>query len=95
MLDEKEVEHIAKLARLGLNSKEKGRFQKELSSILEFVEQLNKVETFDTEPMSQVVGLKNISRQDQKKDKSKDQMQKLLDLAPERSQDFYKVKQIL
>jgi aspartyl-tRNA(Asn)/glutamyl-tRNA(Gln) amidotransferase subunit C len=95
MLEKEQVEKIAKLARLGLEEKEKSKMQKDLSSILGFVEQLNKVETFDIEPMSHSVGLKNAMRPDLSQKRDKSQTEKFLALAPERQKDFYKVKQIL
>lgn len=56
-LTKKEVEHVAKLARLGLSSDEKKKFEKELSDILDFVEKLNEVKTDKVEPTAQVTGL--------------------------------------
>ncbi|MDP2664107.1 MAG: Asp-tRNA(Asn)/Glu-tRNA(Gln) amidotransferase subunit GatC, partial [bacterium] len=44
MISKEEVKHIAKLARLGLSDKEIGKFQKDLSSILDYVEKLKKVD---------------------------------------------------
>jgi len=41
-----DIKHIAKLARLGLTGKERKKFQKELSAILDFVEKLNEVRRF-------------------------------------------------
>jgi len=40
MISKEEVKHIAKLARLGLTEKEVGKYQKELSSILDYIEKL-------------------------------------------------------
>jgi len=40
MITKEEVKHIAKLARLGLTEKEIGKYQKELSSILDYIEKL-------------------------------------------------------
>ena len=82
-LDEKQVENIAKLARLGLTDKEKKKFQKELSSILDFVEKLNKAETKGIEPMAQATGLNNVLREDKKRQKTKEETDKLVNLFPE------------
>ena len=51
----KEVEYVAKLANLAITEKEKNTFIGQLNSILEYVEQLNTVETSQVEPMAQVV----------------------------------------
>jgi len=64
MLSDKEVQHIAKLARLGLKEGEVSKFAKQLSEILEYTEQLNEVDTENIEPTSQVTGLENVSRED-------------------------------
>lgn len=45
-----EVEHIALLARLELTDEEKQRYQQQLSHILEYVAQLQKLDTSHTEP---------------------------------------------
>jgi len=55
-----EVEHIAKLSRLELTPEEKEKFANQLSGVLEYVSQLNEVETADIDPTAQVTGLKNI-----------------------------------
>ena len=60
----KEVEHIAKLARLGLAGGEKGVLKKELSSILNYVSKLQEVDVKKIEPTSQVTGLVNTMRED-------------------------------
>lgn len=59
-----DVTHVAKLANLPLSDEEKKKFEKQLSSILEYVEQLDKVDTKNVEPTSQVTGLENVTRED-------------------------------
>lgn len=63
-LSEKEVEHVAKLANLTLNSSDLKKFQKQLSEILNYVEILKEVDIKDVEPTSQVTSLENITRID-------------------------------
>ena len=65
MLTKDEVKHIAKLARLGLMEKEILKFQKELSSILGYIEKLKEVDISGVEPTSHSVLLENIMRQDE------------------------------
>jgi aspartyl-tRNA(Asn)/glutamyl-tRNA(Gln) amidotransferase subunit C len=90
-----DVNHIAKLARLGLTEKEKRKFKKELSAILEFVDKLNEIKAEKVEPTAQVTGLENVSREDKGRAKSKQEREKLLDLAPETKDGYVKVKAIL
>lgn len=59
-----EVKHIADLARLPLTEKEILKFQKQLSAILDHIDLLNKLDTSQTPPTSQVTGLANITRKD-------------------------------
>lgn len=63
-LDQQTIEHIAKLSRLKLKDKEKELYSSQLSSVLSYVEQLQKVDTENVEPLSNVTGLKNIYRED-------------------------------
>ena len=90
-----DVDHIAKLARLGLDEKEKKKFAQELSSILNFVEKLNEVDTDQVEPMAHVTGLKNIKREDVEKEKDKEDTDRLVELAPEEEKRQVKVKAVL
>jgi aspartyl-tRNA(Asn)/glutamyl-tRNA(Gln) amidotransferase subunit C len=64
MLTKQEVQHIAQLARLKLTSAEEEKYSKELSSILDYVSQLQKVDTKKVEPTSQVTGLVNMTQAD-------------------------------
>ena len=60
-----DVSHVAKLANLKLTPEEKEKFERQLSSILDYIEQLNKVDTKGVEPTSQVTGLENVTRRDE------------------------------
>jgi len=50
MINKKEVNHIAKLARLGISEKEEKKFQKDLSSILDYFNCLQEVDVSGKEP---------------------------------------------
>ncbi len=94
-ITKKQVEHVAKLARLGLTEKEKKKFTEELSAILEFVDKLNKAKTDKVEIAAQITGLENVGRQDKGRRKIKKETDKLLDLAPEVKNRHIRVKAIL
>lgn len=94
MISEDQVKHIAKLARLGLTDKEKEKFQKELSAILDFVEKLEEIDTSKVEPMTGGTSLVNVIRKDEIKPKIKDQRVKILKNVPKRERDFIKVKAV-
>lgn len=65
MISKKEVEHIALLSRLSLTEEEKERYRKELSSILDYVNKLNEINTDDIIPTAHVMDLKNVFREDE------------------------------
>ena len=58
------VTHIAKLASLPLKAEDVQKFEKQLSEVLTYVEQLQKVDTSNIVPTSQVTGLENVVRED-------------------------------
>jgi aspartyl-tRNA(Asn)/glutamyl-tRNA(Gln) amidotransferase subunit C len=59
-----EVEHIAQLARLGLSDAEKEIFREQLSSILDYAQMLNQLDTTDIEPTTSALPLDNVMRAD-------------------------------
>lgn len=65
-LTEEQVKHVAKLAKLTLSSGEIKKFQKQLSAILDYISQLKEVDTRKVEPTSQITGLENIFKKDNK-----------------------------
>src|SRR3989338_5929909 len=98
MLTEKEVEHIAQLARIKLTEKEKDKFKKELSSILDFVKKLSELDTEKVEPLYQTTGIVNALRLDgYRKDfeTTEDLNEKLIGQAPHSENRFIKVKSVL
>ena len=63
-VSKKDVEHVAKLARLGLSEQEKELFTKQLSQILDFADSLKKINTKDVAPTSHAIPMKNVLRED-------------------------------
>ena len=59
-----DVLHIAKLANLPLKKEEIEKYEKQLSSILEYIEKLQKVNTDNVKETSQVTNLENVTRDD-------------------------------
>jgi len=60
-----QVEHVADLAQLALTDEEKERFSEQLSSILEYAERLQALDTGDIPPTASVLPLKNVMREDE------------------------------
>jgi len=94
-LDSKQIDHLAKLARLALSQKEKELYAGQLAAVLEYFKKLQALDTVGLEPMSQVIELKNIFRVDEIKDCSPDTQKKILENAPGRTGQHLKVQKIL
>ena len=58
------VKRIAKLARIKLSDKEVEKFSGQLSSVFEYMEILEEVDTEGVEETSQVTGLENVMEED-------------------------------
>lgn len=97
MISKEEVKHIAKLARLGLTKEEIEKYQKELSSILDYIGKLKEIdaEISGLSPVSHPCEFENITRQDKEGEKCKKKGAKLLDLAPQTKNGYLKVKSVL
>ena len=87
------VQHIAKLARLKLTEEEAVSHQKDLNSILEYVETLRKLNTESVQPMSHVLPVTNVWRED-KPGKSV-RNESILANAPTKERDYFKVPRII
>lgn len=97
-MDSKTIQHIARLARIRLTEREEDKFKEELSSVLDYIDQLNKVDTENVEPLYQTTGLINSVRKDEyRKDFEMDENinQRLIGQAPQRESRFIKVKSVL
>jgi aspartyl-tRNA(Asn)/glutamyl-tRNA(Gln) amidotransferase subunit C len=92
-LSRQQVESIANLSRLGLTEKEVEKFTTELSSILDYVEQLNELGVISAEPVAQITGLKNVASDDEIYESTYPQGE-LLKNAPEVQDGFIKVKPV-
>lgn len=53
-IDEATVRHVARLARIKVSAEETASLKRELTSILEWVEQLGEVDTSAVEPMTRM-----------------------------------------
>lgn len=94
-LSKEEVQHIAKLARLGLSEDELEKYGSQLSDILNYVNQLKEVDVKKTAPTAQVTGLNNVSRADKIKDWDQREVKEALADAPEKEAGFIKVKRVI
>ena len=84
---------MAKLARLKLADAEAESYQKELNAVLEHFETLQELDTESVEPMSHVLELKNVWREDKPNQTKK--TDSLLANAPTEESGYFKVPKIL
>jgi aspartyl-tRNA(Asn)/glutamyl-tRNA(Gln) amidotransferase subunit C len=61
----KDVEYVAALAKLSFTEEEKQKLTAQLNEILQYMEQLNKLDTENVEPLSHVIELTNVFRPDE------------------------------
>jgi aspartyl-tRNA(Asn)/glutamyl-tRNA(Gln) amidotransferase subunit C len=64
-LSREEVEHVAQLAHIGLSPKEIDEFAVELSSVIEHVNRLQRLDTSGVSPTAHVIPTENVMRDDQ------------------------------
>jgi aspartyl-tRNA(Asn)/glutamyl-tRNA(Gln) amidotransferase subunit C len=94
MISKEETEHIAKLARLGLDEDEIKKYQKDLSSILDYIEKLKEVDVEGIKPFTHSDALANVTRKDVKNKRTREQIDKLIKLMPESKDGYLKVKSV-
>ena len=92
MITIKDVEHVAKLARLELTEEEKELYTKQLGDVLKYVDQMNEVDTTNIKPMTQVIDFCNVMRED--KVVQEISKEALMANAPEEENGFFKVPKI-
>ena len=95
MLSDKELDHIAKLARLEIRPEEREKLKKDLSAILDYIDQLNQADTSSVEPLYQTTGLLNSTRKDEQHEPYTKIEELLIGQAPTRKDRFVKVKSVL
>ena len=92
-INKTEIEHIAMLARLSLSEEEKDLFGSQLGSILDYMEQLNGLDTEGIEPTSHVLSIQNVMREDIP-GASLPRTEALMN-APSRTEQFFRVPKII
>jgi len=93
MISRKDVQHIARLARIELTPDEEQKFEKELSAILEFVAKLNEVDTSRVEPLTGGTELTNVMRED-KPGTPYPKPDSLIDAAPRKRDGYVEVEAV-
>ncbi|MFQ5841149.1 MAG: Asp-tRNA(Asn)/Glu-tRNA(Gln) amidotransferase subunit GatC [Thermodesulfobacteriota bacterium] len=89
----RDVEYVAKLARLDLSDEEKDEFAVQLNDILTYMDKLNELDTKEVEPTSHVIPVMNVFRSDEVLESLP--RESSLGSAPEAEKGFYKVPKII
>ena len=92
-IDKDTVKHIAKLARISLDEKKINSLSKDLSSIIEFIEKLNDLNTEKIVPLTSIINASLQSRKDEiLEGKIRDQ---ILKNSPEKNEEFFVVPKVI
>ena len=92
-IDKNTVKHISKLARISLDEKKVDSLSKDLTSIMKFIEKLNKLNTDKIDPLTSIINASLQSRKDEVKDgKMRDQ---ILKNSPDKNEEFFVVPKVI
>lgn len=88
-----DVKHVAELAHLQFSEDELKKFTHQLNDILAYIQKLNELDTTNIEPLSHVIELSNVFRDDVVKPSYP--REEILQNAPERTEKFFKVPKVI
>ncbi len=92
-ITQEEVKKVAHLARLELNENEINNHAEQLEKILDYIRQLEKIDTNDIPCTTRAIEVMNVFRKDEKK--NSDCSDELLELGPAREDEYFKVPKII
>ena len=92
-MDLKTIKHIAKLSRISLEDEKAKKLATDLSSIFEFIEKLNELNTNDVEPLTSIAETTLKFRKDEVK--SENIREKILKNSPSNNKDFFVVPKVV
>ena len=92
-ITKEEVNKVAHLARLELNENEINNHAGQLEKILDYIKQLEKIDTDDVPCTTRAIEVTNVFRKDEKK--KSDCTEELLELGPAREDKYFKVPKIM
>ena len=92
-ITKEEVKKVAHLARLELNENEINNHAQQLEKILDYIKQLEKIDTDDVPCTTRAIEVINVFRKDERK--NSDCNEQLLELGPSREGKYFKVPKII
>ena len=90
-----DVRKVAKLCRLEIPDDDIEKYSNQLEGILEYIAQLERIDTLNVPPTTRAVEVVNVFREDNIVSSSSDVRDKILDQAPQREGEFFRVPKIL
>ena len=92
-IDKETIKHISKLARISLDDKKIDNLSKDLSSIIKFIEKLNKLNTDDIKALTSIIDASLKFRKDEiLEGKIREQ---ILKNSPEKNDEFFVVPKVV
>jgi len=92
-ITKEEVKKVSHLARLELNENEINNHAQQLEMILDYIKQLEKIDTDDVPCTTRAIKVINVFRKDE--NKNSDCIEELLELGPSREDKYFKVPKII
>lgn len=68
MITTKDIEYVAKLAKLNLSAEEKEMLVAQMGDIVEFANNISKLDTENVKPTNHILEVKNVFREDELKE---------------------------
>lgn len=98
MISKEEIKKIAQLARIKILESEEEKLQKEVSSILDYVDTLNEIDVSTIEPQSHAANVCNVVRSDEAEEANVELREEtaadIIKSAPDHDDGFIKVKAV-
>ena len=92
-ITKEEVKKVAQLARLELDVNEINNHADQLEKILDYIKQLEKIDTENVPCTTRALEVTNVFRKDEKK--KYDSTEEILQLGPSREDEYFKVPKII
>ncbi len=89
IISDETIEYVGILAKLDLSEEEKEQAKKDMGNMLDYIDQLNELDTEGVEPMSHVFSLHNVFRSDEVA--NGDDRENMLRNAPQKKDGTYMV----
>ena len=88
-ITDKTMEYVEILAKLELTEKERAQAKADMSRMLDYIDQLNELDTSGVEPMTHIFPVHNVFREDEERDEWS--REEILKNAPKQKDGFFQV----